>query len=100
MVVFNMREQSEWIVRVHRKVQKSYNTLPKTVQQQVAALLLEIRFRGPIRGNWKNYSKLGKNKHHCHIKSGHPTFVCCWQTTSEEKVIEVYYVGTHENAPY
>lgn len=46
-----MKGKYEWDVKVHRKVQKSFHTLPEIVQQQVAALLLEIRFSGPVRGN-------------------------------------------------
>ncbi len=40
-------------------------------------------------------------KHHCHLKKGHPTYVVCWRVTSKQlKTVEVYYVGTHEKAPY
>ena len=56
---------------------------------------------GPIRGNWKNYSKLGENRHHCHIKTGRPTYVAVWEETTEAvKLVEAVYVGTHEKAPY
>jgi len=62
---------------------------------------------GPYRSNWKNFGPLHKGKgipegaFHCHLKKGKPTFVACWQIISKkEKTIEVFYVGTHENAPY
>lgn len=83
-----------------KECKKHFLTLRQAVRLQIGALLREIQFQGPVRGNWKNYSKLGKDKHHCHIKSGRPTYVCCWQTVPLEKIVEVYYVGTHENAPY
>lgn len=63
-------------------------------------LMKEIEFLGPIRGNWKNYSKLGSIEHHCHLKSGKPTYVVCWRVFKDSKLVEVYYVGTHEKAPY
>lgn len=91
--------ENEWVVMIHKRVQKIYMNFPKPVREQVTVLLYEIRFKGPIRGDWKNYSKLGKNEHHCHIKSGHPTYVCCWRAATL-RTVEIYYVGTHENAPY
>lgn len=54
---------------------------------------------------WPNYGKLhGKvteDKRHCHFKKGKPTYVCCWEVIDDGvKIIEVYYAGTHEKAPY
>ena len=61
----------------------------------------EIEIVGPVRGNWPNYSKLGGMRHHCHIKDGRPSFVVCWEVVGTEvRLIEVYYVGTREKAPY
>lgn len=48
------------------------------------------------------YSFINKGKssfHHCHLRKGKPTYVACWAVTNENK-IEVFYVGTHEGAPY
>jgi len=28
------------------------------------------------------------------------TYVACWRVYKREKLIEVYYAGTHEKAPY
>ena len=62
---------------------------------------MDITDRGPVRGDWPNFSKLGKNTYHCHLKKGKPTYVACWRMLDKsKKVIEVYYVGTHEKAPY
>ena len=74
--------------------------LPKLVKENLTKLIVEMEILGPVRGNWKNYGKLGKNKHHCHIKTGKPTYVMCWKVFKERKIIEVYYVGSHEKAPY
>lgn len=90
-----------WIVEVTQKVDKQLKKLPEKVRASVFALFLEIEAKGPVRGNWKNYGKLGKNTHHCHIKKGKPTYVACWEVIDNKiKIVEVYYVGTHEKAPY
>lgn len=95
-----MKRQEKWEVRIHRRVQKIFTYLPLIVRNELTALLLDIRHQGPVRGNWKNYSKLGKDEHHCHIKNGRPSYVCCWRADPFLKIVEVYYVGTHEKAPY
>jgi hypothetical protein len=56
---------------------------------------------GPVRGTWPNYGKLSQIRHHCHLKKGHPTYVAVWEVRDRQvQIIEVLYVGTHENAPY
>ena len=52
---------------------------------------------GPFRANWPNYSKLGGDKFHCHLNR---SYVACWTFEKECITIEVYYVGSRENAPY
>lgn len=70
------------------------------MREKLAALVFEIEAVGPVRGNWKNYGKLSDIRHHCHLKSGHPTYVVCWEITDKKvQIMEVYYVGTHEKAP-
>jgi hypothetical protein len=62
---------------------------------------VEIEKSGPSRGNWPNYSKLAKSRHHCHIKKGRPTYVVVWEVVAGEvQLVEVIYAGTHEKAPY
>ncbi len=93
---------NDWRVVVGRKVEKkSVPALPSAVQLQLLRLVKDIELNGPIRGNWPNYSPLGGGRHHCHLKKGRPTYVACW--TVQDKIIrlvEVYYAGTHEKAPY
>lgn len=92
---------SRWTVVLTKKAQKQKRDLPEAVQLKLLALLKEIEVAGPVRGNWPNYSKLGGMRHHCHIKDGQPTTVACWEVTGTEvKLVEVYYVGTREKAPY
>ncbi len=75
--------------------------MPKSIQQSLFLLLREIESFGPVRGNWKNYGKLGDTLHHCHLKKGRPTYIAVWEINDKEiKLVEVTYVGTHEKAPY
>jgi mRNA-degrading endonuclease RelE of RelBE toxin-antitoxin system len=90
-----------WTVIYSRKAEKQYNGLPSAIQDRLDFLTAEIEQTGPVRGNWKNYSKLTNRRHHCHIKTGKPTYVAVWEETDESiKLIEVIYAGTHEKAPY
>lgn len=90
-----------WTLQWKRKLEKQLRDLPEQVQLSFRALIHEIELLGPVRGNWKNYSKLNKTQHHCHLKSGRPTYVVCWEVVdNKQEIVEVYYVGTHEKAPY
>ena len=90
-----------WQVYFHKKAEKQRRELPQSIAQRLDALVQEIAVAGPVRGNWKNYSKLSSTQHHCHIKSGRPTYVVCWEVKEKTiQIVEVYYVGTHEKAPY
>ncbi len=90
-----------WNVTLHPKVVKNIPKLPERVQKSLALLLREIELNGPARGQWPNYSKMGKDMHHCHLKKGQPTYVAVWQVIDKEiRLIEVTYAGTHEKAPY
>ena len=84
-------------IRVVKKVRKNLYKLPKNIQQRFIALAEQLRERGPIAHDWLNYSKLGDNRYHCHLT---PSYVACWTHDKETIIIEVYYVGSRENAPY
>jgi len=90
-----------WQVIYNRKKFKKQN-LPKAISIIMELLIAEIEQLGPVRGNWSNYSKLPKNRHHCHLKKGKPTYVAVWEDKGNKKIklVEIIYVGTHEKAPY
>ena len=89
-----------WIITIPKKVAKRLLALPKRVISSLA-FLMEIELNGPARGQWPNYGKLGKNRYHCHLKKGHPTYVAVWEVKDKKiKLVEVTYVGTHKKAPY
>ena len=88
-----------------KKAKKQMKKLPESVRLALLLLMRELEDSGPRVGkDWKNYSKLkglGGEKHHCHLQKGRPTYVCCWDVKDKQlKILEVYYVGTHEKAPY
>ncbi len=84
-----------------RQAVKQSGRLPAAVKKSLIALIREIEIAGPVRGNWSNYGLLGKDRHHCHLKKGRPTFVAIWEVMDKDiKVVEVTYAGTHERAPY
>lgn len=94
-----------WKVIVTNKCEKQINCLSERVLLVLQLLIDDFIEKGPIPGkNWPNYSKLrgkkSEDKRHCHIMKGNPTYVCCWNVDKVNKIIEVYYVGTHEKAPY
>jgi hypothetical protein len=97
---------AKWSVRFSNAASKQYNKLKRSgtrpsITDVIDFLVIELEEKGPIRSDWPNYGKLSTGYYHCHLKKGRPTFVACWVVMSEkQKHIEVFYVGTHENAPY
>jgi mRNA-degrading endonuclease RelE of RelBE toxin-antitoxin system len=90
-----------WEIDISKRVSKQIAKLPVSVLKNLKALIKEIEVSGPVRGNWSNYSRLGGNRHHCHIKKGKPTYVAVWAVENKKvKLVEVIYAGTHEKAPY
>jgi mRNA-degrading endonuclease RelE of RelBE toxin-antitoxin system len=91
----------KWTVKLTKAAKKQVDRLPKSVRQRLAVLLQDIENSGPIRGNWQNYSPLGRDRHHCHLRKGKPTYVAVWEVKDKEiRLVEVTYAGTHEKAPY
>ncbi len=92
-----------WTVDYKKKCRKQLDAMPKTVKDAMFFLVREMKELGPLRYNWQNFSKLKglEGHYHCHLKQGKPTYVACWEVVNKKiQIIEVYYVGTHEKAPY
>lgn len=89
-----------WAVFLSKKADKLSGKLPDAIKASLQALMGEIAILGPVRGNWPNYSKLGEDRHHCHLKKGKPTYVAVWTADKQTVTVEIVYVGTHEKAPY
>lgn len=84
-------------VRFKPKILRAIEKLPYPVQKRFAALLRDLRAGGPWQPGWPNYSKLGPGRYHCHLNYDH---VACWSYEKSKIIIEVYYVGSRQSAPY
>jgi hypothetical protein len=87
-----------WSVKLKKKLTRQVLKLPERVRESLEVLIADIRFSGPVRGDWPNYSKLSNGSHHCHLSYG---YVAVWNVSDNEvRLVEVIYVGSRENAPY
>ena len=84
-------------IRIKKKVARNLKKLPADVQKLLFLLLAELQADGPIQTGWQNFSSLGKDRYHCHLNY---RYVACWTCRKNEIVIEVYYAGSREKAPY
>jgi len=82
---------------VIKRAEKDIAKAPKLVQAKLAYLLLDLESRGPIQPTWSHYSKLGKGTYHCHLSE---KWVACWRNEAGSLLVEVYYAGSRESAPY
>jgi mRNA-degrading endonuclease YafQ of YafQ-DinJ toxin-antitoxin module len=95
-----------WVIIIHNNVAKDLRNrkrIPINFENAIIALIAELKLGPAV--NWPNYGKLrnqGKkiDVRHCHLQKGKPTWVACWSVDNKNKNIEVFYVGTHEKAPY
>ncbi len=95
---------SHWTVAFSKDARKQYKKLERSgskILDVIDFLALDLQKNGPYLPSWPHYKPLGKDLFHCHLRKGHPTYVACWKIIGKQmRQIEVYYVGSHENAPY
>ncbi len=84
-------------VTIRKKVARGLQKLPKNVQQILFLLVADLQADGPIQRSWHNFSALGGGRYHCHLTY---RYVACWTCERGDILIEVYYVGSREKAPY
>lgn len=91
-----------WNLSLHPKAGKQLKKLPEKVVLFAQLLVNDLSKNGTNPGKqWSSFGKLSKDTFHCHLTNGRPTYVACWRLLDKTKrMIEVYYVGTHEKAPY
>lgn len=93
-----------WKVELTAKAGKLKANLPTRIEERLDALTFAIELTGPVQPTMPHFGKL-KNRpgevYHCHLNKGRPTYVVVWQVKDRLiLLVEVTYVGTHENAPY
>lgn len=87
-----------WSVRFTSKAAKQAGKLPKRERATLVALVRDLELRSAVISDWPNYSSLGKHTYHCHLSY---RWVACWRVEDDAlKLIEIYYTGSRENAPY
>jgi mRNA-degrading endonuclease RelE of RelBE toxin-antitoxin system len=84
-------------VTIKKKAQKNFEKMPLSIQENFKALVADLEDLGPVRPEWPNFSKLGNNEYHCHLSR---KWVACWKYEKNTVIIEVYYAGSREDAPY
>jgi mRNA-degrading endonuclease RelE of RelBE toxin-antitoxin system len=84
-------------VTIKRKTAKGLRQLPGDVKKLLFLLIEDLKADGAFQTSWPNYSPLGEDKYHCHLKH---SWVACWTWFKGNIEIEVYYVGSREKAPY
>lgn len=84
-------------IKVKKKIRRQIEKLPSDIIATFHRLVADLMSDGPVQVSWPNYSKLSPNTFHCHL-SYH--YVACWRFEKGTITIEVYYVGSRENAPY
>jgi hypothetical protein len=100
----NAPENFQWTVLLNSKSRRRKEKLPAQIAANFLALLSQLELTGPVQTKWPHYGRLANTKketHHCHLNHGRPTWVVVWQVESRQiRLMEIKYVGTHENAPY
>ena len=84
-------------VVMKRKVVRGLQKLPVWVQKKMTILAKDLQEKGPEQPAWQNYSKLSQTEYHCHLGT---SWVACRHHQKNTIIIEVYYVGSREKAPY
>jgi mRNA-degrading endonuclease RelE of RelBE toxin-antitoxin system len=87
-----------WQVAFVSRAAKQAKKLPQRERDILVRLVRDLQLFGPVQPSWKNFSKLGKHEYHCHLSY---KWVACWRVNDGElELIEIYYAGSRENAPY
>ena len=94
---------NQWRVTIIGRAQKQREKLPAKIGVAFELLVAQLKRHGSEASGWQNYGKLKgkKDYYHCHLNKGKPRYVTVWKVTDYEiRLMEIRYVGTHENADY
>jgi hypothetical protein len=99
-----MSKTTVWEVGMSKRAAKGRDNLSADILDLFWALFQGLILAGPVQQKWPHYGKLGgqkKETHHCHLNKSKPIYVVVWKILNKkEKLMEISYVGTHENTPY
>ena len=86
-----------YTVQIKSKCNKVIARLSEKDRYTLMRLIKNIEISGPVQPGFMNYSKLSKTEYHCHLSY---RWVACWRCEEGKYIVEVYYVGSRESAPY
>jgi hypothetical protein len=87
-----------WSVTIQKHVLKRVWKMPRREQEKLDALVRDLRAEGPVLPHWPNYSRLSPTRYHCHLSY---KWVAFWVVEYDTlRLIEIYYAGSREDAPY
>ena len=89
--------KTKYIVKTPRNLNKIMRDMPVNARERLIKLVDDIRDSGPVQAMYPNYNKLSRNTYHCHLAY---RWVACWRCEAGACIVEVYYVGSREKAPY
>ncbi|OGT61838.1 MAG: hypothetical protein A3E85_01845 [Gammaproteobacteria bacterium RIFCSPHIGHO2_12_FULL_45_12] len=82
-----------WTINSTKVADKQAAKLSEKIMLKLRLLFMDLATKGPAVSEWPNYGKLRGikgDKRHCHLQSGKPTYVCCWEVVDKKrKIIEV-----------
>jgi hypothetical protein len=91
-----------WKVNASKQTLKKAAKMPDKAQTAFWRLNKLLQAEGPTGPHaWRNYGKLTNRKHeyHCHLTADHQ-WVACWRAQEAVLVVEIFYAGSHQSAPY
>ena len=97
------QRKADWTVGMSGKARKQRDKLPPEIEDALQTLWQELKLEGPVQPEWPHYGKLmgRKDEYHCHLNKRKPVYVAVWKVLDKQiRLMEIHYVGTHENAPY
>jgi hypothetical protein len=92
----------KWRVVAARRTLKVLERMPLKARDSFWRLFAVLGDSGPTGPrNWRNYGKLKSRDaaYHCHLTADH-RWVACWRAEEDTLVIEIFYLGSHQDAPY
>jgi mRNA-degrading endonuclease RelE of RelBE toxin-antitoxin system len=87
----------QYEVLIGKRAAKTMAKAPPDVQKLFVQLVTDLETKGPIRTEWRNFSSLSATTYHCHLNY---SWVACWLWEEGTMLVEVYYAGSREDAPY
>jgi len=92
----------KWRAFAARRTLKVLRRMPVKAQDSFWRLFAVLRDGSPTGPrNWRNHGKLKGRiaDYHCHLTSDH-RWVACWRGEEGTLLVEIYYLGSHQDAPY